>query len=295
MPSYQRGWLGADAIAGLTLWGLVAPEAMAYAGIAGLPPQMGLYALLASLLVYAIFGTSRHLSVAPTTATAALIASTLAALGVSTVDMVTYQSYAVMLVLIVGVGFAVAGLARLGFITQFLSKPVMDGFVTGLAIYVAIGQLNKLFGVEKGTGNSFQKLWHVIESLPEANWTTFLVGASALALLFILPRLSRRIPAGLVVLFLYILLSSVLDLFARFGVEVVGELPQGLPSFAMPDVPASAVLDMVLPALGIVLVAYSQGIGVAREFAENTATRSTPTRNCAPTASPIWPVVSWVA
>ena len=122
--------------------------------------------------------------------------------------------------------------------------------------------------MEKGAGNSFQKLWHVIESLPEANWTTFVVGASALALLFLLPRLSRRIPAGLVVLFLYILLSSVLDLFGRFGVEVVGELPQGLPALAIPDVPASAVLDMVLPALGIVLVAYSQGIGVAREFAD---------------------------
>jgi len=268
LPSYDRRWLGADVIAGVTLWGLVAPEAMAYAGVAGLPPQMGLYALLASLFVYALLGTSRHLSVAPTTATAALIASTLAALGVTGADMATYQSYAVMLVIIVGVAFGVAGLARLGFITQFLSKPVMDGFVTGLALYVAIGQLNKLFGVEKGTGNSFQKLFHVIASLPEANWITFAVGASALALLFVLPRISKRIPAGLVVLFLYILVSYLLDLSGSHGVEVVGALPAGLPSFAVPHVPASAILDMVLPAFGIVLVAYSQGIGVAREFAE---------------------------
>ena len=264
---YDRRWLTADAIAGLTLWGLVAPEAMAYAGIAGLPPQAGLYTLLASLFVYALFGTSRHLSVQPTSATAALIASTVVALGVSAGDP-EYQSYAIMLVLLVGALFAVAGLARLGFITQFLSKPVMDGFVTGLAVFVTIGQLNKLFGVEKGEGNSFQKLLHVFQGLPDANWITFLIGASALALLFLLPRISRRIPAGLVVLFLYIIVSYVLDLSGNYGVEVVGAIPQGLPSFGVPHVPASAILDMLLPAFGIVLVAYSEAIAVAREFAE---------------------------
>jgi sulfate permease, SulP family len=268
LPAYDRKWLGADAIAGLTLWGLVAPEAMAYAGIAGLPPQAGLYTLLASLFVYALFGTSRHLSVQPTSATAALIASTIVAFGVSASDAETYQSYAIMLVLLVGVIFVIAGILRLGFITQFLSKPVMDGFVTGLAVFIAIGQLNKLFGVSKGEGNSFQKLFHVLGSLPDANWTTFAVGASALALLFLLPRISRRIPAGLVVLFLYILLSYLLDLGGRYGVEVVGELPQGLPTFVLPDVSASVALEMVLPAFGIVLVAYSEALGVAREFGE---------------------------
>jgi high affinity sulfate transporter 1 len=190
------------------------------------------------------------------------------ALGVSSGDAETYQSYAILLVLMVGVIFFIAGILRLGFITQFLSKPVMDGFVTGLAIFIAIGQLNKLFGVEKGEGNSFQKLFSVIESLPEANWTTFVVGASALALLFVLPRLSRRIPAGLFVLFLYILLSYLFDLEGRYGVEVVGQLPQGLPNLTWPDVSASVVLEMVLPAFGIVLVAYSEALGVAREFAE---------------------------
>jgi len=268
LPRYQVGWLGADAIAGLTLWGLLAPEAMAYAGIAGLPPQMGLYTLLASLLVYAVFGTARHLSVQPTSASAALIASTVVAVGVTTGDMAAYQSYAIMLVLLVGVGFGIAGLARLGFITQFLSKPVMDGFVTGLAVFVVIGQLNKLFGIEKGEGNSVQALVHVVSSVPDANWATFLVGASALALLFLLPRLSRRIPAGLVVLFLYILISALLDLEGRYGVEVMGEIPRGLPSLGLPDVPASAILDLALAALGIVLVAYSEAIGVAREFGE---------------------------
>ena len=138
---------------------------MAYAGIAGLPAQAGLYTLVASLLVYALFGTSRHLSVGATSATAALIASTVVAVGVMTDDMANYQAHAAALVLIIGVIFLVAGWARLGWVTQFLSKPVMDGFVTGLAIFVAVGQLNKLFGVEKGEGNTFQKLFAIIKQL----------------------------------------------------------------------------------------------------------------------------------
>jgi SulP family sulfate permease len=135
-------------------------------------------------------------------------------------------------------------------------------------VFVTIGQLNKLFGVEKGEGNSFQKLFHVFQSFPDANWITFVIGASALALLFVLPRISRRIPAGLVVLFLYIIVSYLLDLNGNYGVEVVGAIPQGLPSFAVPHVPASAILNMLLPAFGIVLLAYSEAVAVAREFAE---------------------------
>jgi high affinity sulfate transporter 1 len=268
LRSYDRAWLTADVLAGLTLWGLVVPEGMAYAGIAGLPPQAGLYTLLASLLVYALFGSSRHLSVGATSATAALIAGTVVALGASTSDMATYQAYAVALVLVVGVVFLVAGLARLGFITQFLSKPVMDGFVFGLAFFVGVGQLNKLFGVSKGEGNVLEKLLHIIKQLPDANWVTFAVGASALALLFLLPRWNKKIPAGLVVLFGYIALSSVLKLNANYGVAVAGELPQGLPAISLPKVPVATIMAMVLPAIGIFLLAYSEALGVAREFAE---------------------------
>ncbi len=268
LPRYNRAWLVADIIAGLTLWGLVVPEGMAYAGIADLPPQAGLYTLVASLLVYALFGSSRHLSVGATSATAALIASTVVALGVTSADMPTYQAYAVTLVLVIGVVFLVAGLAKLGWVTQFLSKPVMDGFVTGLAIFVAVGQLNKLFGVEKGHGNVFQKFFAVIQQLPEANWVTFAVGISALALLFLLPRWNKKIPAGLVVLFGSIAISTAFNLNANYGVEVAGTLPQGLPSVSLPKVPLDAILSMILPALGIFLLAYSEALGVAREFAE---------------------------
>src|SRR5512139_1983259 len=206
LPHYDRAWLGVDIIAGLTLWGLVVPEAMAYAGIAGLPPQAGLYTLLASLLIYALLGTSRHLVVQATSATAALIASSVTAALVASAastasDPDTYQAYASALVLATGLVFLVAGLARLGFITQFLSKPVMDGFVVGLAIFVAVGQLYKLFGVPKPEGNTVEKFIGVLKELPQANWVTFAVGAGALVLLFGLPKLSKKIPAGLVVLF----------------------------------------------------------------------------------------------
>ena len=268
LPNYNRTWLSADVIAGLTLFGLVVPEAMAYAGIAGLPPQAGLYTLLVALLVYAIFGSSRHLAVSATSATAALLASTVVALGASTSDMAVYQAYAAALVLVVGIVFLMAGLARLGFITQFLSKPVMDGFVTGLAIFVAIGQLNKLFGEEKGEGNTIVKIVDIMKQLPETNWVAFAVGATALALLFLLPHLNKRIPAGLVVLSAYIALSTVLDLNGNHGVGVVGTVPKGLPMPSLPKVPLSIYASMVLPAIGVLLVVYSESLGVAHEFAE---------------------------
>jgi high affinity sulfate transporter 1 len=271
LPRYQRTWLRADVIAGLTLWGLVVPEGMAYAGIAGLPPQAGLYTLVASLLIYALLGTARHLSVQATSATAALLATSVAAAvtaaGAAS-DPETYAAYAAAFVLVTGGVFLAAGLARLGFITQFLSKPVMDGFVVGLAIFVTVGQVNKLFGVEKPDGNTVEKLVGVVRELPQASWTTFAVGAAALTLLLVLPRVSRSIPAGLVVLFASIGLSAALDLEGAHGVEVVGSLPQGLPSLSLPDVPLSAVAGMVATAIGVLLVAYSEALGVAHEFAE---------------------------
>ena len=272
LPRYDHSWLPFDAIAGLTLWGLVVPEGMAYAGIAGLPPQAGLYTLVASLLIYALLGTSRHLSVGGTSATAALLASSVAAALVASAsatasDPQTYATYAAGFVLVTGLVFLVAGIARMGFITQFLSKPVMDGFVVGLAIFVTVGQLNKLFGVEKTEGNTVEKLLGIIRELPQANLATVAVGAVALAALALLPRGSRRIPAGLAVLFGAIILSAALGLEDR-GVAVVGALPAGLPVPAIPSVPIADLLGMVLPAIGVLLVAFSESLGVAHEFAE---------------------------
>ena len=179
LPAHDRSWLSADAIAGLTVWGLIVPESMAYAGVAGLPPQFGLYTLVCSLLLYALLGSGRHVFVQPTSASAALIASSVTAVmvaaGVATdagsIDAGLYQQYVAAFILVVGAVFLLARLARLGFVTQFLSKPVLDGFITGLAVYVMVGQLNKLFGVEKPSGNTVQKFIGVVQELPDANWS----------------------------------------------------------------------------------------------------------------------------
>jgi SulP family sulfate permease len=267
LPRYDRSWLAPDVAAGLTLWGLVVPQGMAYAGLAGLPPEAGLYTLVASLLVYALLGTSRHLSVQATSATAALIASTVVAMGASSDDGGRYIATASALVIVVGAVFLLAGVLRLGFVSQFLSRPVMDGFVTGLAVFVAVGQLNKLFGVSGGSGNTFQKLGHVIRELPETNGWALAMGLGALAVLVVLPRIARQLPAGLVVLFGAIAVSSALDLEAAHGVDVVGTLPQGLPTPSFPDIPLSTWVALVPASIGIVLVAYSEALGVAREFA----------------------------
>jgi SulP family sulfate permease len=262
---YERAWLTGDVIAGLTLWGLIVPEGIAYAGLAGLPPQAGLYTVLFSLVAYAVFGTSRHLIVVATSATAALVGSTIAALNPK--DAAAVLAYGAALVLVVGALFLLAGFGKVGFIAQFLSRPVTEGFVVGLAIFVAVGQLNKLFGVSKGSGNTFQKLWHVITQLGDANWWSFAVGAAALAALFTLPRLSKRLPTGLVVLAGAIALSAGMDLSGHHGVDVVGTLPKGLPSFALPHLGISTMWVLIPAAAGIVLVAYSEALGVAESFA----------------------------
>ncbi len=273
-PQYNRGWWSKDAIAGLTLWGLLVPQGMAYAGIADLPPQAGMYTLVVSLLIYALMGTSRHLSVGPTSATSALLASSVAAAVITATvvdgatDDQTYQAHAAAFVLVTGVVFLVAGMFKLGFITQFLSKPVMDGFVMGLAVFVAVGQLNKLFGVPKPEGNTVRKFFGIIQELPETNWAAFAVGLAALLVLIGLPKVNPRIPAGLIALFGAILVSYWLDLAGNRDVAVIGTLPQGLPSLDFTAVPFRTYVAMVLPAIGVFLVAFSEALGAAREFAD---------------------------
>jgi MFS superfamily sulfate permease-like transporter len=157
---------------------------IAYASLAGLPPQAGLYTLLASLFLYAVFGTSKQLVVAGTSASAVLVYSAITALHPK--DAPTYTALAAGLIILTGVLFLASGLFRLGFITQFLSRPVMEGFVFGLAIFVTVGQLPKLFGLAKGPGDTIRQFVHLLAHLGDASWVTFAVGAVALVLLFAL-------------------------------------------------------------------------------------------------------------
>jgi SulP family sulfate permease len=169
-PAYQPAWLTKDVVAGFTIWGLLVPEGIAYATLAGLPPQAGLYTLLASLALYAVFGSSRQLVVAGTSASAALVFSTVTALHPK--DAAAYAALAAGFIILTGLLFVAAGLFKLGFITQFLSRPVMEGFVFGLAIFVTVGQLPKLFGLKKGEGDTIRQLGHLLANLGHASRTT---------------------------------------------------------------------------------------------------------------------------
>ena len=273
LPSYQRAWLARDSIAGFTIWGLLIPEMIAYASLAGLSPQAGLYTLLASLGLYALFGTSRQLVVAGTSASAVLLFSTVTALHPK--DSAHYAALAAALVLATGAFFIVAGLCRLGFITQFLSRPVMEGFVFGLAIFVTISQLPKLFGLEKGEGDSIRQLAHVIANLGQTSMSTLAVGALSLAALFALERWAPKLPGGLLVLAVAIIVSWSLNL-SHHGVATVGHIPTGLPSVSLPHVKAADFWALIPSAAGMMLVIFSEALGAGQTFADKHRYRLDP-------------------
>jgi SulP family sulfate permease len=267
LAAYERGHLAVDLIAALTVWALLVPEAMAYASLAGMPPETGLYAALVAPLAYAIFGTSRQLNVGPSSTVAVLSFAVVAPLAGS--DPNLFIQYTTALAILVGAMFIVAGLVKLGFIADFMSKPVLDGFIVGLALTIAAGQLHKLFGIES-TGeyadNFFGDIAEVVTNLDETVLVTFVIGAASLALLFILERINEKIPAALVVTFLAIIVVSVLDLEEE-GVHVIGEIAAGLPSLGWPDIGIGGWVDLIPGAIGIVIVAFAESVAAARTYA----------------------------
>ena len=180
-------------IAGLTVWAVLVPEALAYASIAGVSPVVGLYAAPGALLLYAAFGSSKHLVTGPMSATAALSAAAVAQFA--TQGSGEFVALTVTLALTTGLVALVAGLLRLGFLANFISEPVLKGFIIGLALTIVAGQLPKLFGVEKGEGDFFQKLWDLLTKLDETSGVTLLVGAVSLALVLGSAGSRRRCPA----------------------------------------------------------------------------------------------------
>jgi len=253
-----------DVIAGATVWGLLVPESIAYAGLAGLPPEAGLYTLLATLAAYAIFGTSRHLVAGATSAAAVLIASGVA--EVHPAGAAEYAAAGAAIVLFCGGLFLLAGFLRLGFVAQFLSLPVMGGFVFGLAIFVTVKQLPKLFGIKGGTGDTIRQFVHLLAHLGDTSGATLAVGAGALALLFALERFARKAPGGLIALLLGILISGALDL-SHHGVAIVGSVPSGLPSLGIPSIQGGDVGALIVAAAGMLLVIFSESLGAAETFA----------------------------
>ena len=253
-----------DVVAGIALAGLLIPEGMAYAGIAGVPPQAGLYSLSAGLLMYAMFGSSRHLAVSCTSGSAAMLAALVAPMAGG--DSSRYALFASATAIAAGTLLLVAAVFRLGFVSEFISKPVLKGFVFGLGVTIMVKQAPKLLGIEKGKGDTLAQAWHVIVSLPQSNPWTFAVGGSALALIFLLGATAPRIPSALVVFVLGIVAVKYLGLDTR-GVEIAGKVPAGLPHVQFPLVSRDDLFDLLAGAVGIVLIVYAEALAAGRTFA----------------------------
>jgi MFS superfamily sulfate permease-like transporter len=264
LAGYQRGWLQGDGLAGLTVWAMLVPQALAYATIAGVSPVVGLYAAPAALVLYAAFGSSRHLVVGPMSATAALSAAAVAELA--TQGSGRFAALTVTLAITTGVIGVIAGLTRLGFVANFISEPVLKGFIIGLALTIVVGQLPKLFGVPKGGGNFFEQLWHLLGELDETHGLTLLVGLVSLALILGLKRVAPMVPGSLaaVVFGIFLVQLSGLD---RHGAAIVGTIQPGLPALGLPEVATVDYLKLAPAAVGILLVGFAEGLGAAKTYA----------------------------
>ena len=264
LPSYRRAWLGRDAIAGVIVVCLLVPEGMAYAQIAGMPPQTAFYVAPPALLLYAIFASSRKLVVVVSATQAALSAGAVAALA--TAGTPHYEELTAALALLVGAITVVAGLLRLGVVARFFSPSVLVGFVSGLALVIAIKQVPKILGIEAGSGDFWERLWDILAHLDDVHRPTLVVGLATIAVMLLVERFAHRLPAAMVALVFGIVASHVFDLAAR-GVEVIEEIPSGLAAPQIPDVTLTDLSLLFAAAVGIALVNFAEGNSMAREFA----------------------------
>ena len=264
LPTCSWKTSGGGVIAGIAVAGLLIPEGMAYAGIAGVPPQVGLYAAMLGMFVYAIFGTSRQLAVTSTSSSAAMLAALVAPLALA--DAGRYMVLVSAATITAGVIFLLGGWLRLGAVSEFISKPVLKGFVFGLALTIMVKQAHKLMGIPGGKGNFFHQLWHVITSLANINPWTLGVGVAAIAIMLLLGALVPRVPSALVVLVFGILSTTWFGL-AHHGVEVVGTIHAGMPTLTLPRIGEEDLGDVFIGVIGIVLVLVAEALAAGRTFA----------------------------
>lgn len=264
LPGYHGRWLRADLVAGLTLAAYAIPVSVAYASLAGLPPQAGLYCYLVGGVAYATLGTSRQLAVGPTSAISMVIA---AALGPLAVGDASRQAHLAMSVAVLTgfVGLLAWGL-QLGNVTNFVSETVLSGYKVGAGLVIASTQLPKLFGIKTGGGNFFTRLFEIAKHTDQVNVPTLCVGLGALALLILGERLYPRRPVALLVVAIAIVVMSYSPL-ARLGVKTVGLIPRGLPALTWPVIHWSEVDDLLAVALACFLLSYVESISVIRTFA----------------------------
>ena len=264
LPAYQRKWVWPDVLAGLALWAVMVPEGMAYAGIVGVPPVMGLYTIVPALLAYALLGTSRQLVVGPDTATGLISALTVGA--IATQATVEFNTLTSTLAVLIGIFFFSFGVMRMGWVASFISTPVMRGFIEGLVYVTIIGQVPHLLGISGASGNFFAKLWNVLEHLRDVAVAPALTGILSLAAMLLFRFFAPAIPAALIVLAVATIAIGLLGGEAT-GVHVAGHIPSGLPHFVAPIFDLKMLYELTPGALAIVLVGYAEALGAAKAAA----------------------------
>jgi SulP family sulfate permease len=264
LPAYRPRTGRSDVVAGVTVAALALPAAMAYAEVAGVSPVHGLYALLLPAVAYALFGSSRQLIIGPEGSISALVAAAVLPLAAAGSDAAAET--AAMLALLVGACFLLARLLRLGWIADYFSRPVLIGYIHGVAVVLIVGQLGKLLGIPVDARNPLGQLAEVARELGDASGATILVGVVALAALLAMRQFVPLLPAALIVVSVAIFASWALDFSGR-GIAILGPIPSGLPSFDIPSLAASDVLVLLASAVGIFLVSFADGILPARSFA----------------------------
>jgi high affinity sulfate transporter 1 len=264
LRSYERAWLHKDLIAGLVLSALLVPQGMAYAELAGLPAITGLYTTVLCLVAYALFGPSRYLVLGPDSSLGPMIAAAILPLAAGSESEAI--ALAGMLALLVGVLCFAAGVAKLGFVADLLSRPVRVGYMAGLAITIVVGQLPKLFGFSVDASGLFAELAAFWQNLSATNVWALAIGVVCLVLIVVLKRLRSRIPGVLAAVIVSILAVVLFDLTSK-GVSVVGTLPQGFPMPSVPSIDWSALPVLIATAFGISLVAIGDTISTSVGFA----------------------------
>ena len=265
LATYDRSWLKADLVAGLTTGAIVVPKAMAYATIAGLPLQVGLYTAFLPIVIYALLGTSRMLSVSTTTTIAILTAAELGEVMQAHPDIDAVTATATLAIL-VGLMLLIARLLRLGFIANFISDPVLTGFKAGIGLVIVIDQAPKLLGLHIHKEGFFRDILSIAGSIPETSLATLAVALGTFAAIVLLERFAPRSPAPLIAVAGGIAASLLFGLPAQ-GVSVVGQIPGGFPSLTLPNV--SLVQEMWITAMGIALMSFTESIAAARAFARH--------------------------
>ncbi|MBH9332696.1 SulP family inorganic anion transporter [Pseudomonas aeruginosa] len=261
---YRRAWFRPDVQAGLSVAAIQIPTAIAYAQIAGFPPQVGLYACILPMLIYALIGSSRQLMVGPDAATAAMGAAAITPLAAGDPQRLVDLS---MIVAIMGGLFSiVAGLARAGFIASFLSRPILVGYLNGIGLSLLVGQLGKLFGYEAATSGFVAGILALLENLLHIHWPTLILGSLSLLLMVLLPRRFPQLPGALCGVLLASLAAALLGL-DRYGVELLGEVPAGLPQLSWPQTSLEELKSLLRDATGITVVSFCSAMLTARSFA----------------------------